>query len=94
MSATDKDLPFAGITYSIVGGGGTFGYTNIFWIDPEKGDMKIIATLDYETTQRYILTVQASDSEKTATVSVSKSAPTSVHLTVFIYYFLPCRWQE
>ncbi|XP_059581542.1 cadherin-related family member 3 [Alligator mississippiensis] len=71
VSATDKDLPFAGITYSIVGGGGTFGYTNIFWIDPEKGDMKIIATLDYETTQRYILTVQASDSEKTATVSVT-----------------------
>ncbi|XP_019364874.1 PREDICTED: cadherin-related family member 3 [Gavialis gangeticus] len=71
VSATDKDLPFAGITYSIVGGGGTFGYTNIFWIDPEKGDMKIIATLDYETTQRYILEVQASDSEKTATVSVT-----------------------
>uniref|UniRef100_A0A7M4F6H6 Cadherin related family member 3 n=1 Tax=Crocodylus porosus TaxID=8502 RepID=A0A7M4F6H6_CROPO len=71
LSATDKDLPFAGITYSIVGGGGTFGYTNIFWIDPEKGDMKIIATLDYETTQRYVLEVQASDNEKTATVSVT-----------------------
>uniref|UniRef100_A0A674ICS5 Cadherin related family member 3 n=1 Tax=Terrapene triunguis TaxID=2587831 RepID=A0A674ICS5_9SAUR len=71
MSATDKDLPFTGITYSIVAGGGTLSYTNIFWIDPNEGNLKIIATLDYETTQRYILTVQASDTEKLATVSVT-----------------------
>uniref|UniRef100_A0A674IB47 Cadherin-related family member 3 n=1 Tax=Terrapene triunguis TaxID=2587831 RepID=A0A674IB47_9SAUR len=71
VSATDKDLPFTGITYSIVAGGGTLSYTNIFWIDPNEGNLKIIATLDYETTQRYILTVQASDTEKLATVSVT-----------------------
>uniref|UniRef100_A0A8C3XVH1 Cadherin related family member 3 n=1 Tax=Chelydra serpentina TaxID=8475 RepID=A0A8C3XVH1_CHESE len=70
VSATDKDLPFTGITYSIVAGGGTLSYTNIFWIDPNEGNLEIIATLDYETTQRYILTVQASDTEKLATVSV------------------------
>ncbi|XP_039356090.1 cadherin-related family member 3-like [Mauremys reevesii] len=71
VSATDKDLPFTGITYSIVAGGGTLSYTNIFWIDPNEGNLEIIATLDYETTQRYILTVQASDTEKLATVSVT-----------------------
>ncbi|TFK06894.1 F-box/LRR-repeat protein 5 [Platysternon megacephalum] len=71
VSATDKDLPLTGITYSIVAGGGTLSYTNIFWIDPNEGNLKIIATLDYETTQRYILTVQASDTEKLATVSVT-----------------------
>ncbi|CAM2098569.1 unnamed protein product [Caretta caretta] len=71
VSATDKDLPFTGITYSIVAGGGTLSYTNIFWIDPNEGNLEIIATLDYETTQKYILTVQASDAEKLATVSVT-----------------------
>uniref|UniRef100_A0A8C3F5U6 Cadherin-related family member 3 n=1 Tax=Chrysemys picta bellii TaxID=8478 RepID=A0A8C3F5U6_CHRPI len=71
VSATDKDLPFTGITYSIVAGGGTLSYTQIFWIDPNEGNLKIIATLDYEATQRYILTVQASDTEKLATVSVT-----------------------
>ncbi|CAM5085723.1 unnamed protein product [Natator depressus] len=71
VSATDKDLPFTGITYSIVAGGGTLSYTNIFWIDPNEGNLEIIATLDYETTQKYILIVQASDAEKLATVSVT-----------------------
>uniref|UniRef100_A0A8C4XWW9 Cadherin related family member 3 n=1 Tax=Gopherus evgoodei TaxID=1825980 RepID=A0A8C4XWW9_9SAUR len=71
VRATDKDLPFTGITYSIVAGGGTLSYTNIFWIDPNEGNLEIIATLDYETTQKYILTVQASDTEKLATVSVT-----------------------
>ncbi|OPJ77763.1 cadherin-related family member 3 [Patagioenas fasciata monilis] len=36
-----------------------------------KGDVKILARLDYETTQKHILTVQASDQEKTVTASVT-----------------------
>ncbi|NXW90842.1 CDHR3 protein, partial [Alopecoenas beccarii] len=71
VNARDKDWPPSVITYSIVAGGGTRGYTNIFWISPTKGDVKILARLDYETTQKHILTVQASDEEKTATASVT-----------------------
>uniref|UniRef100_A0A8B9PDV4 Cadherin related family member 3 n=1 Tax=Apteryx owenii TaxID=8824 RepID=A0A8B9PDV4_APTOW len=71
VNARDKDWPPSVITYSIVAGGGTRDYTNIFWINPTEGDVKILARLDYETTQRYLLTVQASDQEKTATVSVT-----------------------
>ncbi|KFO94140.1 Cadherin-related family member 3, partial [Buceros rhinoceros silvestris] len=70
VNARDKDWPHSVITYSIVAGGGTRDYTNIFWISPTKGDLKILARLDYETTQKHILTVQASDQEKTATASV------------------------
>ncbi|XP_028939774.1 cadherin-related family member 3-like, partial [Antrostomus carolinensis] len=71
VNARDKDWPPSVITYSIVAGGGTRDYTNIFWINPTKGDVKILARLDYETTQKHILTVQASDQEKTATASVT-----------------------
>ncbi|NXJ60099.1 CDHR3 protein, partial [Rostratula benghalensis] len=73
VNARDNDWPPSIITYSIVAGGGTRYYTNIFWISPTKGDLKILARLDYETTQKHILTVQASDQEKTATVSVTVS---------------------
>ncbi|NWX84392.1 CDHR3 protein, partial [Nothoprocta pentlandii] len=71
VNARDKDWPPSVITYSIVAGGGTRDYTNIFWINPTEGDVKILSRLDYETTQRFLLTVQASDQEKTATVSVT-----------------------
>ncbi|XP_062454818.1 cadherin-related family member 3 [Rhea pennata] len=71
VNVKDKDWPPSVITYSIVAGGGTRDYTNIFWINPAEGDVKILARLDYETTQRYLFTVQASDQEKTATVSVT-----------------------
>ncbi|KFQ03725.1 Cadherin-related family member 3, partial [Leptosomus discolor] len=71
VNARDKDWPPSVITYSIVAGGGTRDYTNIFWISPTKGDVKILARLDYETTQKHILIVQASDQEKTATASVT-----------------------
>ncbi|NWH46573.1 CDHR3 protein, partial [Fregata magnificens] len=71
VKARDKDWPPSVITYSIVAGGGIRDYTNIFWISPTKGDVKILARLDYETTQKHILTVQASDQEKTATASVT-----------------------
>ncbi|CAN8210674.1 unnamed protein product [Coccothraustes coccothraustes] len=71
VHAIDKDWPTSVITYSIVAGAGTRDYTNIFWISPTKGDVRILARLDYETTQKHIFTVQASDQEKSATASVT-----------------------
>ncbi|NXT83861.1 CDHR3 protein, partial [Zapornia atra] len=71
VNARDKDWPPSVIAYSIVAGGGTRDYTNIFWISPTKGDVKILARLDYETTQKHVLIVEASDQEKTATASVT-----------------------
>ncbi|NWV55201.1 CDHR3 protein, partial [Daphoenositta chrysoptera] len=71
VHARDKDWPPSVITYSIVAGAGTRDYTNIFWISPKKGDVRILARLDYETTQKHIFTVQASDQEKSTTASVT-----------------------
>ncbi|XP_021240252.1 cadherin-related family member 3 isoform X2 [Numida meleagris] len=71
VTARDADWPRSVITYSIVAGGGTKDYTNAFWISPINGDVKILAKLDYETTQKHFFTVQASDQEKTATASVT-----------------------
>ncbi|NXC05468.1 CDHR3 protein, partial [Orthonyx spaldingii] len=71
VHAMDKDWPPNVITYSIVAGAGTRDYTNIFWISPTKGDVRILARLDYETTQNHIFIVQASDQEKSTTASVT-----------------------
>ncbi|XP_058720437.1 cadherin-related family member 3-like [Poecile atricapillus] len=71
VHATDKDWPPSVITYSIVAATGTRDYTNIFWISPTKGDVRILARLDYETTQKHIFIVQASDQENSATASVT-----------------------
>ncbi|XP_068859959.1 cadherin-related family member 3 [Aphelocoma coerulescens] len=71
VHAIDKDWPANVITYSIVAGAGSRDYTNIFWISPTKGDVRILAGLDYETTQKHIFTVQASDQEKSTTASVT-----------------------
>ncbi|NXK58902.1 CDHR3 protein, partial [Sylvietta virens] len=71
VQAIDKDWPPNVIIYSIVAGAGNRDYTNIFWISPMKGDVKILASLDYETTQKHIFTVQASDQEKSTTASVT-----------------------
>ncbi|NWT26316.1 CDHR3 protein, partial [Cardinalis cardinalis] len=71
VRAIDKDWPPNVITYSIVAGAGTRDYTNIFWISPTKGDVRILARLDYETTQKHIFTVHASDQEKSTTASVT-----------------------
>ncbi|XP_031963363.1 cadherin-related family member 3 [Corvus moneduloides] len=73
VHATDKDWPPNVITYSIVAGAGTRDYTNIFWISPTKGDVRILAGLDYETTQKHMFTVQASDQETSTTASVTVS---------------------
>ncbi|NWX32254.1 CDHR3 protein, partial [Notiomystis cincta] len=71
VHATDKDWPPSVITYSIVAGAGNRDYTDIFWISPTKGDVRILARLDYETTQKHIFTVKASDQEKSTTASVT-----------------------
>ncbi|NXB02747.1 CDHR3 protein, partial [Cnemophilus loriae] len=71
VHAIDKDWPPNVITYSIVAGASTRDYTNIFWISPTKGDVRILDRLDYETTQKHIFTVQASDQEKSTTASVT-----------------------
>ncbi|NXR42735.1 CDHR3 protein, partial [Zosterops hypoxanthus] len=71
VHAIDEDWPPNVITYSIVAGAGNRDYTNIFWISPTKGDVRILARLDYETTQKHIFTVQASDQEKSTTASVT-----------------------
>ncbi|XP_041110769.1 cadherin-related family member 3-like isoform X2 [Polyodon spathula] len=63
VNATDKDIPFTGITYSIVAGGSTLGYSNIFWIDPNTGSIQLMTEPDYETTSKYVLTVQATDND-------------------------------
>lgn len=85
MTASDADRPPSVITYSIIAGGGTKDYTNAFWINPINGDVKILARLDYETTQKHFFTVQASDQEKTATASVSKSTLLLyLHLSLFL----------
>ncbi|NXU53543.1 CDHR3 protein, partial [Turnix velox] len=71
VNARDKDWPPSMITYSIVAGGGNRDYINIFWISATEGYVKILSRLDYETTQKHILIVQASDQEKTTTASVT-----------------------
>lgn len=74
VTATDKDIPSTGISYSILSGGATLDYSEMFWIDPEKGTIHIVAPLDYEICKSYHLIIQASDNDgETENVSVSKS---------------------
>ncbi|XP_048358390.1 cadherin-related family member 3 isoform X2 [Sphaerodactylus townsendi] len=71
VTATDEDVPSTGISYSIVCGGGTLDYSEIFWIDPNEGIIKNVAQLDYEVRQKYPLIVQAADNRgKTNSVTV------------------------
>ncbi|MGH0124770.1 UNVERIFIED_CONTAM: hypothetical protein FKN15_051899 [Acipenser sinensis] len=65
VTATDKDIPFTGITYSIEAGGSTLGYSNIFWIDPNTGSIQLMTEPDYETTSKYVLTIKAVDNDPT-----------------------------
>ncbi|XP_071178274.1 protocadherin Fat 4-like [Mytilus edulis] len=57
--ASDADTgPYSIITYSIASGNGDFRFS----IDPLTGDLKLAGILDRETTDSYVLEVQASDS--------------------------------
>lgn len=58
VRATDGDAgKNAKVTYSIAGG----NVGNKFYIDPNKGELQIAASLDYETIDSYSLTVEATD---------------------------------
>ena len=70
VSATDPDLTSDTLTYSITAGNGD----GKFAINSGSGAITVAATLDYETTASYSLTVQADDGNggrDTATVHVS-----------------------
>ncbi|XP_059508208.1 cadherin-related family member 3-like [Stegostoma tigrinum] len=75
--AEDRDLPGLELIYSLVGGGSTLGYSQLFWISPASGEIHLVAQPDYETIVQYLLTVQAVDKDSsdpkaaTATVTVN-----------------------
>ncbi|XP_067906164.1 cadherin-related family member 3-like [Heterodontus francisci] len=73
--AEDKDFPGLELIYSVIGGGNTLGYSQLFWINPTSGEIYLVAQPDYETTAQYFLTVQAveigSDDPKAATTIVT-----------------------
>ena len=73
MRATDHDLPQSSIVYSISAGGAGLQYTNIFWINPKTGELKLVTKVDYETTPTYTLRIQATNNEDTSSVTVSES---------------------
>ncbi|XP_040199458.1 cadherin-related family member 3 [Rana temporaria] len=70
--ATEADYPYIGITYTLVAGGSTQGAISIFWLNPTTGQLLLANYADYETTPKYQLTIQATDSaSKTSTTSVT-----------------------
>ncbi|XP_072407536.1 cadherin-related family member 3-like [Chiloscyllium punctatum] len=75
--AEDKDLPSLELIYSLVGGGSTLGYSQLFWMNPASGELHLVAQPEYEQTAQYLLTVQAVDKDSndpkaaTATVTVN-----------------------
>ncbi|XP_078273587.1 cadherin-related family member 3-like [Rhinoraja longicauda] len=73
--ADDKDFPHLKVIYSLVAGGSTLGYNQMFWINPTSGDLHLVARPDYEATAQYLLTVQAVDTDpddqKAATTTVT-----------------------
>lgn len=71
MHASDKDFPQSRVVYSISTGGASLQYPNIFWINPQTGELQLVTRADYETTPVYILRIQATNSEDTSTVTVS-----------------------
>ncbi|XP_007177358.2 cadherin-related family member 3 [Balaenoptera acutorostrata] len=71
MQATDKDFPQRGTVYSISTGGASQHYPNIFWINPQTGELQLVTKADYETTPIYILRIQATNSEDSSSVTVT-----------------------
>ncbi|KAM9311743.1 cadherin-related family member 3 [Gastrophryne carolinensis] len=69
--ATDQDYPQIPITYTIVAGGSTLGASQMFWMNPNTGELLLAGQVDYETTPVYILTVQATSGTNTTTVPVT-----------------------
>ncbi|NIG59915.1 cadherin-related family member 3-like [Pontoporia blainvillei] len=71
MQATDKDFPQRGIVYSISTGGASQHYPNIFWINPQTGELQLVTKADHETTPIYILRIQATNGEDSSSVTVT-----------------------
>ncbi|XP_013835288.2 cadherin-related family member 3 [Sus scrofa] len=71
VHATDKDLPQGDIVYSISTGGASLQYPNIFWINPQTGELQLVTKADYETSPVHILRVQATNSEDSSSVTVT-----------------------
>ncbi|XP_035866659.1 cadherin-related family member 3 isoform X5 [Phyllostomus discolor] len=71
VQATDQDLPQSSIVYSISAGGAGLQYTNMFWINPQTGELKLVTKVDYETTPTYTLRIQATNNEDTNSVTVT-----------------------
>ncbi|XP_059833847.1 cadherin-related family member 3-like [Hypanus sabinus] len=76
--AEDEDFPSPELTYSIVAGGNTLGYNQLFWINPTSGEIHLVAQPDYEATAQYLLTVQAVDLDS----DVPKAATTTVTVNI------------
>ncbi|XP_006752146.2 cadherin-related family member 3 [Leptonychotes weddellii] len=71
VHATDKDSPQSSIVYSISTGGASLQYPNIFWINPQTGELQLVTRADYETTPIYILRIQATNGEDSSSVTVT-----------------------
>ncbi|XP_032338850.1 cadherin-related family member 3 [Camelus ferus] len=71
VQASDKDFPQSSIVYSISTGGASLRYPNIFWINPQTGELHLVTRADYETTPIYILRIQATNGEDSSSVSVT-----------------------
>ncbi|XP_045876218.1 cadherin-related family member 3 [Meles meles] len=71
VRATDQDFPQSRVVYSISTGGAGLQYPNIFWIDPQTGELQLVTRADYETTPIYILRIQATNGEDSSSVTVT-----------------------
>ncbi|KAG8508475.1 Cadherin-related family member 3, partial [Galemys pyrenaicus] len=71
VQATDKDFPQRSVVYSIATGGANRQYPNIFWINPQTGELQLVTDVDYETTPIYVLRIQATNGDDTSSVSAT-----------------------
>ncbi|XP_037367359.1 cadherin-related family member 3 [Talpa occidentalis] len=71
VQATDKDFPQSSVVYSISTGGANHQYPNMFWINPQTGELQLVTNVDYETTPIYVLRIQATNSDDTTLVNVT-----------------------
>ncbi|XP_045648144.1 cadherin-related family member 3 [Ursus americanus] len=71
VHAADQDHPRKRVVYSISTGGASPQYPNIFWINPQTGELQLVTRADYETTPIYILRIQATNGEDSSSVTVT-----------------------
>ncbi|XP_022371131.1 cadherin-related family member 3 [Enhydra lutris kenyoni] len=71
VHATDQDFPQSRVVYSISTGGASLQYPNIFWINPQTGELQLVTRADYEMTPIYILRIQATNDEDSSSVTVT-----------------------